>query len=360
MLAYRPAHPHDARVLELIISIIRARQGQQEDLTDEQLEALANRLIKGEVDRDQAVLLLTQQAVRGDVRAVSTTMEYLSALGMDTRTILRVAADFYLDQRHYTEAHRYAQSLTYHHDRYGPALRRLAILDVLEGDYVSALVHIDEYTAANGPDDELALFQLEALVRSGALMAAETLSRERGLHPSLDEFLHRRRTGHGFSRFSWYGSPTRSGEIFAGVDVFEMQRFLREALKQPLQREADEFAAVDRMINAGVYVPDGRQYGAPDVWILPSMFEMTMTGDCEDFALWAWVNLCRLGFPARFTIGGWYEDTPNHAWVTIHRGQSVQVLECTPKGFNPLIGAKNAIEYRPRWSVDRKLHCYRH
>ena len=344
----------------MIVSLLGGRQETQEELTEAQLSALGERLIKGEVNSAQATILLLQQVGRGDAQAVGTTLEYLAALGMDGPTVLKIAAEFYLDRRHYAEAQRYAQTLCYEHDRYGSALRTLAILDTLQGDYVTALLHIDEYFERSKEDAVLRLFQLSALLRAGAVGAARELNRQFGMRPHLEAFLIEREQGRGFGRFSWHGTPTRSGEILEGVDLNQMRRFMSNALKNPLGIPVADMPELDRRINAGTYVSDSRRYGHPDVWVQPASFERTLVGDCEDFALWAWTNLCRLGYPARFVAGGWYSEAPNHAWVTIHRGRTVQLLECTPQGFNPVVRASEAIEYRPWWSVDRNLHFYRH
>ena len=346
-------------MLDLIIGLIGAQRESQQELTEAQLEAIRERLVRGEIHQAQAMLLLSRQAQRGDIRSVSATMEYLAALGMDGAEALRIAANFYLDRRHYGEAQRYAQTLCYEYDRYGSALRLLAILDTLRGDYVSALLHVDEYLERSAEDLEIRWFQLEALLRSGSLTAAAELNQTVGLRSDIDAFL-RYRQSKGLARFSWHGQPTRSGQVFDSYDVHQIQRFMRDILKRPLQRTVPDFETLDLLINSGTYVSDRRQFGVPDLWVAPAAFEVTLVGDCEDFALWAWANLCRLGYPARFVIGGWCGEGPNHAWVTIHRGGTVEVLECTPQGFNPTIRASKAIEYRPWWSIDRNLHYYRH
>ena len=350
----------DGHVLDLIIKVIRARQGMQEELTEEQLEELGRRLVKGDVNQAQAEILLSKQAEQGDLQAVNSTLEYMAALGMDGQRTLEIASRFYLAHRHYAEAQRHAETLCYEYQRYGPALRMLAMLDVLQGDYVSALVHIEEYNEYNRRDAELLWYQLDALMRSGAINAAAELNREVGLRPELEFFIQNRVSGKSFRKFSWHGRPTRKGAMFEGFDIPRAQRFFADMQRRPLQREVEDLPMLDLLINIGTYVPDQRQFGHPEVWVHPAAFELTMTGDCEDFALWAWVNLCRLGYPARFMIGGLYTEDLNHAWVSIHRRGTVQVLECTPQGFNPLILAQHAVEYRPWWSVDRNLHFYQH
>lgn len=345
--------------------LLFARRDPQAPLTDEQLESLQKQLFSGELSEVMAIVLLSQQVYRGDRRAVDTTMAYLSALGFVGAPFLRLAAEFYLSTRDYAEAHRYALTLCYEFDRYGPALRRLAIIDGLRGDYVRSLAHIDEYFEYDpGEDLELRAYQIEYLFRSGAFTAAAESSERWGLHSDLAAFIRGRGAGRGsgpgHQRFSWHGAPTRSGQIEEKTDTHQVRRTLSEVLKQPLMLVIDDLGALDRAINEGTYVRGARTLGPPEGWVRPAAFEGTLTGSSLDFALWAWVHLCRLGMPARLTVGGLYADASNHAWVTFHRGQAVQVMECTPRGFNPPIRARAAFEYRPRWSVDRNLHFYRH
>lgn len=347
-------------MLELILGLIRSRQQAQEELTEDQLNEIRDRLAKGEVLPVEAHRLLQRLANDDDLSGVASTLEYMVAMGMTAPATLRTAMVFYWRRRLYADARRYAERLCYEHDRYGAALRDLAILETLEGDYVPALAHIHEYEASQGFDLELMGYQVDALIRSGAYAAAEALIAQTGVRPELAAFLALRRGGSFFQRFSWHGRPSKSTRHVSGFDIAPIRPFVDEARKRPLMAELPDLAALDQRINAGHYVPDARQFGHPDVWIQPSAFEMTLTGDCEDFALWAWVHLVRMGYPARFVLGGLCQEAPNHAWVTIHRGGDVQVLECTPQGFNPLIRAKQAAEYRPWWSIDRNLHGYWH
>ena len=349
-------------MLDLLIRLIlSSRKTSQDELTDEQLAALGEQLVKGEVSQAEAVVLLDQRARRGDRRSIDEAMEYLAALGMDGEPVLRVASNFYFAYRYYDEAQRHAQTLCYEHERYGRALRQLAIIDVLQGDYVSALVHIDEYLEQNEDDPELRSFQVGALLRSGALTAAAELNRAFGMNPPLDRFLAWRTAGKSFGRFSWHGAPTRSGNLTPGVDVYRVRRVFQETYKQPLSEPVKDMAMLDLQINVGAPIEDVYAAGASAVRAV--VVETSGAGsvvESAEFARWAWVNLCRLGYPARFMVGDRYDVHTPHAWVSIHRGQSVQVLECMPQGFNPPIRAQAAVEYRPRWSIDRNLHCYRH
>ncbi len=346
-------------VLDVILDVIWGRDSSQVELTEIQAQRFAEQLQRGELGRIPAMLLLTYQAQGRDPAALRTTMDHLTALGMDGRFALRMATEFFLERRFYLEARRYAQTWCYEHDRYGAALRQLAILDVLVGDYGYALSHATEYLERNEGDTALVDFQLEALLRSGALMAARSLNQAYGLRPRLETFLGRQARGMGLGRFSWPGALTTSGEIRPGFDLDGLRGLGRRLLARAPLRTFTGLERLDEAINAGTE-HSAPALKRPEEWEDPEVFDGRLEGTREDFAAWAWVHLGRLGYPARLVIGGYLQKEPNHAWVTIHRGRSVQVLECTPRGFNPLIKAENAVEYRPWWSMDRNLHCYRH
>lgn len=95
-----------------------------------------------------------------------------------------------------------------------------------------------------------------------------------------------------------------------------------------------------------------------DEWIAPHVFERRLAGDCEDHALWAWVQYLRLGRKARFVVGKWKTW---HAWVALYRGDVVHVVEATEKraSYEPE-SVRSAPEYEPWWSVDRDLRFWWH
>jgi hypothetical protein len=45
-------------------------------------------------------------------------------------------------------------------------------------------------------------------------------------------------------------------------------------------------------------------FGEADFWQHPSTFERLRTGDCEDFAVWAWRKLIELGYDVDLVAGG--------------------------------------------------------
>lgn len=108
-----------------------------------------------------------------------------------------------------------------------------------------------------------------------------------------------------------------------------------------------------------LYAKDAEVYGRHEVWIHPEDFERNRVGDCEDSALWAWVQFVRLGWEARFTAG--LHEGGGHAWVTVYRAGRTLICETTCKkrqGF--LVRADGRTEYEPVWSVDGEVRFFWH
>jgi hypothetical protein len=108
-----------------------------------------------------------------------------------------------------------------------------------------------------------------------------------------------------------------------------------------------------------LYAKDSEVHGRAEVWIHPEDFERIHAGDCDDHALWAWVQFVRLGWDARFTAG--FHDGGGHAWVTLFRGGETLLCESTAKrmpGF--LVRAAEHPEYEPVWSVDGQARFWWH
>lgn len=344
-------------LLELLIQLIGSRvDPKAEDLDEAQLEKLMARLVRGKLKSAEALLVLQAQILRGDPRLVSAVLGQLTALGRVDENIARSAAAFFLDQRHYREAQRWAQIVAYDFDDLR-ARRLLAIIDVLCGDYEIGLSHAAEYLTSSKTDLELDGFRMEALLRSGATSDLLEFSEARGFDGPTIQFLRRRPR---FGAFSWHGAPTRKGALVGAHDVEAFRGFMRSALRSPELLLCRDGAEVDQRLSAGRYVDDMQRLQHPDAWQSPASFQTHMSGDCEDFALWAWAQLVRLGHRARFVLGGLFENELNHAWVSLHGGGQIQVLECTPRPYNNSINARSALEYRPMFSVDHRLFVYRH
>lgn len=123
----------------------------------------------------------------------------------------------------------------------------------------------------------------------------------------------------------------------------------------PLQR----WEQVRDVLLSCVYRRDEATQRRRDVWLHPEDFETSRSGDCEDHALWAWVQLVRLNWDVRFTVGLWRGG--GHAWVTLYRPSGIFLLETTAKREDDLLLPSTPDDgYEPVWSVDGKLRFYVH
>src|SRR5512139_1760568 len=73
---------------------------------------------------------------------------------------------------------------------------------------------------------------------------------------------------------------------------------LQAYLLSPSTVRCNDLADIRRFLAGCRYVTDKEQFGAADFWMTPSELEKSRRGDCEDFALWAWVKLLALGYDA--------------------------------------------------------------
>lgn len=108
------------------------------------------------------------------------------------------------------------------------------------------------------------------------------------------------------------------------------------------------------------YIPDYIKKGERDHWSHPDEFEYERSGDCEDFALWAWRKLKEMHFDADFTVGKWlHEDgrIGTHAWVIVSHIDGDLILETTGRSkermLKPLLAHRH--EYIPFAAVDTEL-----
>ncbi len=108
-----------------------------------------------------------------------------------------------------------------------------------------------------------------------------------------------------------------------------------------------------------IYAKDDAVHERRDVWLHPEDFEKARRGDCEDHALWAWVQLGRLGWDVRFTVG--MHRGGGHAWLTTFRDERLKILEATAKRADGLLlDPAQAGDYEPVWSVDARLRFFAH
>lgn len=313
-----------------------------------QLELLVH---DGRIGDREAVSLLQQLAATHSNATVAETLSRLHCAGLRTPGFLALAADFSEALRDFDAAVRYATSLRHDLRLGGGALLRLAVLAHHRGQYGTTISTLNELLQEGGASEDVHWFLGLSHLRQGASRSAlEQLQQTRRLSSRDTHWLTSlARNGPRRGPKDWYGRRHAALER-------ELVRGWRESvLNAPLRVRTQSLRDVDVWINGCRYVSDPRLFGRPDHWQTPDALERNGLGDCEDFALWAWVQLLRQGADARFVIGGMYDDDVNHAWVHVHRGGRVLVFECTPLGVNVAIDARCATEYQPILSVDRSL-----
>ena len=132
------------------------------------------------------------------------------------------------------------------------------------------------------------------------------------------------------------------------VHAFRIYRSSR--LKQPLQTLRDLRWYMSRQCR---YERDPMLFGRPDVWLHPEDFEVAPVGDCEDHALYAWVQLLEMGYDAYFTCGR--VDGYGHAWV-MFQDSGLWLYEATSQAVYPAdVVGRDMVSYEPHFLVDGAL-----
>ncbi len=124
-------------------------------------------------------------------------------------------------------------------------------------------------------------------------------------------------------------------------------------------KDIDELRA---FLKTCTYISDKEQFDKDDYWQPPEEFEELRKGDCEDFALYAWRQLVRLGYKARFVVGFSGRYGEGHAWVTLERNGRYYICEPLACAFSRL-PRLSMIRYRPDTSIewdDDKVRYYVH
>jgi nitrite reductase/ring-hydroxylating ferredoxin subunit len=111
------------------------------------------------------------------------------------------------------------------------------------------------------------------------------------------------------------------------------------------------------------YAHDMALFRERDFWQHPVTFERLRTGDCEDFALWAWRKLVELGYDADFVIGYTGDETASaarHAWIVFRRDGAEYVYEPVRKHFDTAVQPLTTVmaHYTPEYGVGRDLVRY--
>jgi len=143
---------------------------------------------------------------------------------------------------------------------------------------------------------------------------------------------------------------------------FRPTAHMERYVAQPLNTQCKDFTEMRRFLSAcrGREMAHARRL---DYWQPPEQFEARKTGDCVDFALWAWRQVLAMGYPARFVGGKHGKLGEGHAWVMFEKNGKHYLLE--PQYW--LLGLKmprlSALRYHPKFSVawdGHKLQYFEH
>jgi predicted transglutaminase-like cysteine proteinase len=282
-------------------------------------------------------------------------LERLYAVGYNDSRFLRYAFERFRDQRNFESAQRYSETWSYNDSSDVEARFWHSWVTGVLGDFRIAASFSSEQLDAHPGDLRTKSLLSGHYLRLGQHRDALTMLRESGRSSELETWLEQIvEKGKRPQKQHWMGRKARPPRRLAQME------WKRKVLRAPMKVSTRNWNEIDAFINSCRYESDERLYGEADTWIPPAQFEEVQQGDCEDFALWTWVQLLRQGVNARFVTGAYADWKLNHAWVQIYQSSHVSVVECTPGGFNVPIGAAFAHEYVPMISVDRTLTWYDH
>ncbi len=113
------------------------------------------------------------------------------------------------------------------------------------------------------------------------------------------------------------------------------------------------------------YVSDPDLFQEADFWQHPCTFEQLRKGDCEDFALWAWRKMVRLGYQTEFVAGQFVlPDYPDyghgHTWLLFEKEGVLYLFDPIIPERDHMIQPLDAVchEYIPEVSVDQHFNRY--
>lgn len=94
-----------------------------------------------------------------------------------------------------------------------------------------------------------------------------------------------------------------------------------------------------------VFISDQAHWGVPDYWQTPRETLTTLTGDCEDYAIFKYYTLISWGTPAE-DVQIWYGYEPIAHVVVIYCGHILdsltdQILPLNTSSFQPIIRIDN-------------------
>ncbi len=328
-------------------------------ISDQTIDTLEAKLVEGQLSESQALKLLQFYNYTQRPTEAQSALDRILANNLRSEPIISYAVRHYLRKRDYQNAYRYSKHLCYHYGRYGPPLLQLSRLAILLSKYGFATAWLQEYITNKNPKTDIAYYWLgHCFLRQRHFQKALShLEMGRGaLTPTdlLNWLIAIVGGRSSLKKIDWFGRKTTP------MEKYQKMKWKDLVLNSPLNFQAKRMTQIDDWINKGKYLSDERLYGESDKWQIPSEFEKIRRGDCEDFALWTWVQLLRMNIHARFMLGGLYSNELNHAWVCIYGRDGVKVFECTPSEFNVAIDTRNAPEYTPVLSVDKSLTWYLH
>ncbi len=115
------------------------------------------------------------------------------------------------------------------------------------------------------------------------------------------------------------------------------------------------------------YVSDSDLFQEADFWQHPCTFEQLRKGDCEDFALWAWRKMVRLGYQAEFVAGRCLQpgcsdidQGHGHTWLVFEKDEALYLFDPIIRERDHMIQPLDAVrhEYIPEVSVDQHFKRY--
>jgi hypothetical protein len=105
------------------------------------------------------------------------------------------------------------------------------------------------------------------------------------------------------------------------------------------------------------YAADHHLLDEHDHWLHPCTFELVRSGDCEDFALWAWRKLVQAAVDAEFVVGVNHRPDGHvgrHAWVVFRDAGDEYVFDGVQRTLELIIRprAETGEEYVPQVGVE--------
>ncbi len=126
--------------------------------------------------------------------------------------------------------------------------------------------------------------------------------------------------------------------------------------------EVNSLDQIVKWLAACTYTRDSELFLEADYWQHPCVFEALRQGDCEDFALWAWRKLARLGYDAEFVAGYVQHEGAHrgHAWVLIREGDQTYLFDPVLRAEAVMIVPLDEVAavYVPEVSIDAELTQY--